>query len=333
MFLNPKNSIVRDMLLAVIISAVTIIIIFKFTNTSTTYQALFSIDVKFVILAVLLQSLSWVFWSLRIQLLAKLVSHKVSFKLAMQTTLASLFVASLAPSTVGGEPVRMKMLADDGMSYGSALTVVLAERLLDSLLFLAALATCLLLTNFVFGFGLEIGAFFLVLIILLMIFLWELIKRPDRISRLFGWVRRKRGSGKTIDLIEKQTWLFRQADIDLLKGSRREMPAMAAVTVTIWACEFLIPSVLLVGLDQGPSFLYSITAQIIITLISLLPLTPGSSGIAEFSMSYIYGKFVPVYLLGVLVALWRLITYFMGLIVGAVYVVIWLKGFVRRPGQ
>jgi uncharacterized protein (TIRG00374 family) len=321
------------MLLAIFISLVAIIIIFKFTNTSTTYHALLSIDVRFVILAVLLQALSWVFWSLRIQILAKLVAHEVSFRLAMQTTLASLFVASLAPSTAGGEPVRMKMLADDGMSYGSALTVVVAERLLDSFLFLAALAACLLLTNFVFGVGLEIGAFFLVLIILLMIFLWELINRPDRISRLFIWIRRKRGNGKTIDLIEKQTWLFRQADIDLIKGTRKEMPAMAAVTATIWACEFLIPSVLLVGLDQSPSLLYSITAQIIITLISLLPLTPGSSGIAEFSMSYIYGKFVPIYLLGVLVALWRLITYFMGLIVGAVYVAIWLKRFVRKPGQ
>jgi len=320
------------MLLAIFISLFTIIIIFKFTNTSTTYQTLLSIDVKFIILAVLLQALSWVFWSLRIQLLAKLVAHKVSFSLAMQTTLASLFVASLAPSTAGGEPVRIKMLADDGMSYGSALTVVLAERLLDSFLFLAALVVCLSLTNFVIGVGLEIGGVFLILIILLMIFLWELVKRPDRISRLFKWIRRKRGNGKTIDFIEKQAWLFRQADIDLFKETKKEMPAMAAITVTIWTCEFLIPSVLLVGLNQSPSLLFSITAQIIITIISLLPLTPGSSGVAEFSMSYIYGKFVPVYLLGILVALWRLITYFLGLLVGAVYMTVWFNRFVSKPG-
>jgi len=330
--LDLKNNLIREMLLAIFISLFAIIIIFKFTNTSTTYQALSSIDIKFVILAILIQALSWVFWSLRIQLLAKLVNHKVSFSLAMQTTLASLFVASLAPSTAGGEPVRIKMLADDGMSYGSALAVVVAERLLDSFLFLTALAICLFLTNFVAGVGLEIGAIFLILIILLMIFLWELIKRPDRISRLFNWIRRKRGSGKTIDLIEKQAWLFRQADIDLVRETRKEMPAMVAVTVTIWACEFLIPSILLVGLNQSPSLLYSITAQIIITIISLLPLTPGSSGIAEFSMSYIYGKFVPVYLLGILVALWRLITYFLGLVVGAVYTAVWLKRLVRKPG-
>ncbi len=333
MFLDLKKNIAREMILAIFISLVTITIIFKFTNTSVTYQALSSINVAFVILAIILQALSWVFWSLRIQILSKLVAQEVSFGLAMQTTLASLFVASLTPSTAGGEPVRIKMLADNGMSYGSAMTIVLAERLLDSFLFLAALAACLLLTNFVIGVGLEIGGIFLVLIILLMIFLWELIKRPDRISRLFDWIRRKRGNGKTIDFIEKQAWLFREADINLIKEARKEMPAMAAVTVIIWTCEFLIPSILLIGLNQSPSLLYSITAQIIITIISLLPLTPGSSGIAEFSMSYIYGKFVPTYLLGILVALWRLITYFMGLLVGAVYVTIWLKHFINTPGE
>ncbi len=313
------------MLLAIIISISTLIIILKFTNTSITYHALLNIDSKFIILAVLLQAISWVFWSMRIQLLAKIVAHEVSFKLAVQTTFASLFVASLTPSAAGGEPVRIKMLADNGMSYGSATTVVLAERLLDSFLFLITLTACLFLTHFAIGIGLEIGGIFLVLIILLLIFLWELIKRPDRISKLFNWLRRKRGNGRAIEFIEKQAWLFRQADIDLLKKSRREIPAMAAVTVAIWACDFLIPSVLLVGLNQGPSLLYSITSQIIITIIGLFPLTPGSSGIAEISMGYLYGKFVPTYLLGILIALWRLITYFMGLAIGAVYVMIWLR--------
>lgn len=316
------------MLLAIIISISTIIIIIKFTNTNITYHALLNVDAKFVILAVLLQAVSWVFWSARIQFLAKIVGHEVSFSLAMQTTFASLFVASLTPSAAGGEPVRIKMLADNGMSYGSAMTIVLAERLLDSFLFLIALMVCLFFTHFAIGVGLEIGGIFLFLILLLLIFLYELIKRPDRISRLFNWFKRKRGDGKAIQFIEKQAWLFRQADIDLLKKSRKEMPAMVAITLAIWACDFLIPSVLLVGLNQGPSFLYSITSQIIITIISLLPLTPGGSGIAEISMGYLYGKFVPTYLLGILVALWRLITYFMGLVIGAVYVTIWLRHFI-----
>jgi uncharacterized membrane protein YbhN (UPF0104 family) len=37
----------------------------------------------------------------------------------------------------------------------------------------------------------------------------------------------------------------------------------------------------------------------------------------ELSMSYLYSMFVPAYILGVLVLVWRVITYFTNLVVGA----------------
>jgi uncharacterized protein (TIRG00374 family) len=315
---DSRKSGTKDVIIAILISLSAIIIIFKFTNTSVTYKALSSIDVKFVFLALSLHLLSWVFWSLRIQLLALIIGHKVSFNLAFKTTLASNFLASLTPSSAGGEPMRIKMLADDGLSYGSATAVVLAERLLDSFLFLSALFVCFFLTNLVTGFGLEVGAVFLGLLIILLIFLWELIDRPERIERLIKWIGGKTGGGNTLAAVEKQIWLFREADIKLAE-ERNKIPALMVVTIFLWACEFIIPSVLLVGLGQNPSLLFSITAQIIIAIISLAPLTPGGSGVAEISMSYLYSMFVPSYLLGVLVGLWRLITYFTNLIVGAIF--------------
>jgi uncharacterized protein (TIRG00374 family) len=313
------NSRFKEMLLAVLMSVGAIIFLLKFTNTDITYQALSRIDIKFVLLALSLHVISWIFWSVRIQLLTVLVEHKVTFGLAFRTTLASNFLAAMTPSSAGGEPLRIKMLADDGMSYGSATAVVLVERLLDSFLFIGALAFTLFLSNVFTGFGLKVGVVFLALLILEMIFLWELINRPEKIEKLLDWARRRTGGGKIMDAVEKEIWLFRAASIKLAERSRTQMPALMAVTIALWSCEFLIPSVLLVGLGQGPSLLYSITAQIIIVIITLAPLTPGSSGVVEISMGYLYSMFVPSYLIGVLVALWRIITYFTNLIVGAVF--------------
>jgi uncharacterized protein (TIRG00374 family) len=309
----------KEMLLAILISIGAIILLLKFTNTAITYQALSRIDIKFVILALSLHVISWVFWSLRIQILTILVGHRVTFGLAFRTTLASNFLAAMTPSSAGGEPLRIKMLADDGMSYGSATAVVLVERLLDSFLFVTALALTLFLSNVFTGFGLKVGIVFLALLILEMIFLWELINRPKKIERLLDWARRRTGGGRIMDAVEKETWLFREASIKLAENSRTQIPTLMAVTIALWSCEFLIPSVLLIGLGQSPSLLYSITAQIIIVIITLAPLTPGSSGVVEISMGYLYSMFVPSYLIGVLVALWRGITYFSNLIVGAVF--------------
>ncbi|VVB71502.1 Lysylphosphatidylglycerol synthase TM region [uncultured archaeon] len=309
----------KDILIALLISLLAIIAILKFTNADISYEALSSISTRFVLLALFLHFLSWLFWSFRIQILATTVGHRASFNLALKTTLASNFLASLMPSSAGGEPVRIKMLADDGMSYGSATAVVLAERLLDGFLFLSAFVVLNFLSDKVTGFGLEVGVVFLLLIIFLLIFLWELIERPERIERLIKWAKLKTRGAKIVFAIEEQIWQFREADIKFAR-ERNRIPAMIAVTIFIWTCEFLVPPVLLVGLGQKPSIILSTAAQIIIAIISLAPLTPGSSGVAELSMSYLYSMFVPSSLLGVLVALWRLITYFTNLIVGAIFV-------------
>lgn len=319
MSFNYRKSGAMGVLIPSLISFFVIIIILKLTNTVITYDVLTSIGVKFVLLALSLHLLSWLFGSLRIQLLAFIIGHKISFYLAFKTTLASNFLASLTPSSVGGEPMRIKMLADNGLSYGSAMAIVLAERLLDSILLLSALVVCFFLKELVPGLGLKVGAAFLGILILLMIFLWMLIHNPESIKQLINWVRGKTKGGKTLTAVEKQIWLFREAVITLA-GERIRMPTLFVVTIILWACEFLIPSVLLVGLGRNPSLISSITAQIIVSLISLAPLTPGWSGIAEVSMSYLYSMFVPSYLLGVLVGLWRLITYFTNLTAGAIFV-------------
>ena len=70
-------------------------------------------------------------------------------------------------------------------------------------------------------------------------------------------------------------------------------------------------------MGSDPSLLSSITAQIILVIIGLLPLTPGGSGVAELSMSYLYSMFVSPTLLGPLVILWRITTYFSNIVVGA----------------
>jgi uncharacterized protein (TIRG00374 family) len=221
------------------------------------------------------------------------------------------------------------MLADDGMSYGSATAVAVGERLMDSVFFVAALALFLMASGFFTGFGLEIGAIFLVILVLFLTFLWQLVVRPVRIARSLEWIKKKTGNRPIVLSIEREVWLFRDAGIQLAGEILHRMPVMAAVTTLIWMCDFLVPSALLAGMGAKPNFLLSITAQIILAIIGLLPLTPGGSGVAELSMSYLYSMFVSPVLLVPLVVLWRLITYFFNIVVGATLtgasIMIWRK--------
>lgn len=215
------------------------------------------------------------------------------------------------------------------MSYGSATAVAVGERLLDSIFFVAALAIFLTISGFMTGFGLEIGAIFFILLLLFIIFLGELAARPDRITRLLAWAKIKTGNRPIISSIEKQVWLFRDAGIQLARETMRHIPAMITLSALIWICDFLVPSALLVGMGQDPKFLFSITAQIILAIIGILPLTPGGSGVTELSMSYLYSMFVTPALLGPLVALWRIITYFINIIVGVAFAGDSINGIIK----
>ncbi|MDD1762805.1 MAG: flippase-like domain-containing protein [Methanothrix sp.] len=319
MSIKFKNENAKAALLATFMSLASIIVILKFTDTNVSWKMISEVQGKFLVLGLVLHMLSWIFYAVRLKFLASLAGHEISFRLSLISTLASNFLAALTPSSAGGEPLRIKMLADDGMSYGSATAVAVGERLLDSIFFVAALAIFLIFSNFLTGFGLKIGAFFVILLFLLLTFLWQLVSRPERISGFIAWLKKKTGNRPIVYSIEKEIWLFRDAGIQLAREALRRTPAMAVLTALIWMCDFLVPSALLVGMGADPKFLLSITSQIILAIIAILPLTPGGSGVAELSMSYLYSMFVPPLLLGPLVILWRVSTYFSNIVVGAAF--------------
>jgi uncharacterized protein (TIRG00374 family) len=316
----------KQILLATSISIISIIIILKLTGTADTWKALSQIDIKFLVLAFILHALSWTFYSLRLKFLTSMAGHNVSFGLSFRSTLATAFVGSLTPSAIGGEPIRIKILADDGMSYGAATAVAVIERLLDSFFFVLALAFFLIVTGFLTGFGLEVAGIFLIILILSLIFLWQVVVMPERIERLMEWIKKKTGKKKIVDAFERELWLFRDAGIHLAERTLVDTPLMAALTAMIWLIDALVPSAILIGLGTDPNYLFSITSQLILSIISLLPLTPGGVGVTELSMTYLYSNFVQKNLLGPLVILWRLITYFANIAVGSAFAGASIKG-------
>jgi uncharacterized protein (TIRG00374 family) len=79
------------------------------------------------------------------------------------------------------------------------------------------------------------------------------------------------------------------------------------------------------GLGLPPSLGNSIFAQIIIALVSMIPLTPGASGIAEISATSLYALFVPTAILGVFILLWRLIMFYLNVLLGLVGTILIVK--------
>ncbi len=307
----------------VIISITAIAFIFKLTETNLTWGMVSKARPEMLIFAFILHSFFWFFWALRLKTLSSYLKHKIPYRNAVEITLSSVFLASITPSSVGGEPARVKMLSDRGMGVGSASAVAIAERTLDASFFIVALPLLLIFSGFSTDIGMKIGIIFAVPFILFIFLLSRVIQKPERIDLLLAKIHpllekflKEERAQRVSTRLRSEVSMFSKAALNLAGHSFIQLAIVFLFTSGLWLFEFLVPSALLIAFHQDPFFLYSVTSQVILVMLSLVPVTPGSSGIAELGMSYLYSNFVNIYTLGLLVGLWRGITYFSNLIIG-----------------
>lgn len=310
-------------LIALAISVITIAMIFKITNVQITVSDIKKLDFRYIAIAFLLQFSFWLLWALRLKIITETLGKRLRFLSSLEITLSSMFFAAITPSSAGGEPIRAKLIGDICKSYGTASAVVLIERLLDAMFFAVALPILVIITDFSIGFGFKVAGIFSVSLIGFLFILYLLFKDPERLDKLIIYINYKilrKFLGRRVNAMTEKTLKeahnFRNALIEIINAKKSSTTLIILITIFMWILGFLIPSFILLAMDKDPVYLLSITAQLIIVVVSLIPLTPGSSGIAEGSMAYLYSNFVPSNVLGVLVAIWRFITYYLNLLFG-----------------
>ena len=98
--------------------------------------------------------------------------------------------------------------------------------------------------------------------------------------------------------------------------------ASGILTMCMWFSAWLIASFILMGLGLNPFFIESIASQVILIIIIMMPTTPGAAGVTEGSAGGLYYFIIGasnLYILGVFILIFRVITYYMNLMIGAFF--------------
>lgn len=309
------------------ISIISTILVLLFTIDATTFIYLRKINPYFLILALIINMLSWVVWGFRIKILANSLDNNLKLINSIKIVIASSLVAALTPSNIGGEPVRLHFLHRNGLTIGDASVVTLGERLIDGLFIGLAAPIAFFLAKDIIEDEL-IRMFFMVaalmLLMLLCIFIYGLfhINHFKVFSSFFiRFIAKLIGKTNKIDYWTK---LLNIIIDDFDKSIKKMLNNKASLFMTIlctivyWILIFIIPSFILIGLGSSPMWVYSISAQIILTLIMIIPITPGGSGIAEISFISIYAAFVDSSILGVVAVVWRFVAFHSTIIISSI---------------
>ncbi len=299
------------------------------TFDTTTLDELQKCNPWIILLAFVMHLFSLGFWALRIKLMCRSLGYKVPFLHSFNLVCSNMFLASVTPSQIGGEPVRVYELTKVHVPGGEATAVVIMERVFDAIVLATGTVISVFLLSLFFADLNFPEAFMIIAYIAAFVFAGLLLlfliiaknqawsnKVVNKLLRLFG---RK----KSPDIIQRYQ---RKIDIHMEKfyvtlrhftgKSKTGMFYGLVFSALYWINEFVIASVLMVGLCLPPNYLLSFIFMILITVIMMIPLTPGGVGISEVSMAGFYALIIPTSLIGVFVLLWRLIMYYFNIAIG-----------------
>lgn len=296
-----------------------------------TYQS-----ILWLLLALLFTALRDLGYIFRIR---HLTDKALSWKSGFNVIMLWEFASALTPSVVGGSGIAMFILNRENIPLGRSTATVMVTALLDELFyvimvpiifFFAAREALFPASLNVEFFELPIRAIFWVgygvMVALSVIVSYAIFFRPRAFKYILlnifrlGFLRRWRPQVLQVgDDIITASQEFRNKDFIFWWKA-------GVTTMLSWTSRFLVLNCIIAAFFVVDDHVLLYARQLVMWVILLIGVTPGSSGIAEIAFGGFFKDFITVAGVGGALALiWRLFTYYIYMFVGSAVLPRWLR--------
>ncbi len=308
-----RKTILYGTLLLVIILCLSFAYIVLKTFTKETFQMIFNLKRRYVVISLLLLLLFHTFDNLRLYILSKAVNLRYSFLYGYVMSFVNTFGATVTPAHIGGEAIAVYMLLRKGGSIHKVMSVVTMKTLSGLSFFLLGLP----------------------------LLLWHLKEKPQRIvpvlevllaaSLAFGvfyllinFVLRKNRQRPQVKKLRES--LRKYLDYLRIYGYKRKRYLLASVlsSLALYLCFLSIAPVLVRAFGKDVSFTELFLAQMSLLYAIFVSPTPGGSGVGEIGGLAVFAGFLEPFELGVFVILWRIITQYLSALIGGFFLALCL---------
>ena len=314
-----KNTII---LLSITVIILYIILKDDFNDIVKTFKMM---DIKFILVALLFYFLS-IFIKGFVNYLITNNKEKLSLKEAVKHNLIAQFFNGITPFSTGGQPMEVYMLTEHDIPVTKA-----TNQTIQSFIFYQiALVICGILAvlyNFFYqifpkvkilqhlvllGFAINIA----VVIVLIMISYSKSITK--KISKVFVILSKK------FHLKIKEENIYTKMEdyyngFQELKHRKGLMVIGVILNIASLLCLYSIPLFILYGMNDFAhlTIVETLTSSAYVYVIGAFVPIPGASGGIEFGFTKFYSNFITSSKLSAVLLLWRFITYYLGIILGA----------------
>ena len=281
-----------------------------------------------------------IFYAWRLKILS---DHEFTFKHAVELVFIWEFASAISPTSIGGSAVAVFFLSQEKISAAKAVSIVLYTVIVDTFFFLTSLVFLYMifgptlirpdLTSLMSGYGFTFMAVWLFMLFYGGVLLLGLF-RP----RVIRWILI---SISKIPFIRRFRHSLIQTgqDVVVTSAELRKKPfsfhfKTILLTIGAWVTRFatvnfIILALLEVNWSFMEHFLVYARAETMYVITQFSP-TPGGSGVMELMFSGFFKDFISPALGSVGALLWRLITYYPYLVIGALIIPNWIRRVIRN---
>jgi glycosyltransferase 2 family protein len=294
-----------------------------------------------IMLAVVMMCIRDIAYMYRIKVLS---GNEITWRRSFPVIMLWEFSSAVTPTMIGGTALAFFILNKEKVKMGRSIAVVLTTSFLDELFFVLAVPLVFLfvgkanlfisLDSITIGTPTDAGGiyyfFWLGYYIILgytLLVAYALFINP----RAVKWLLLKLFSLPLLRRWKQGAWQTGN-DMIIASGEIKHQPAMYWVksfgaTIFSWTARYMVINCIIMAFIQHGWYENMIiyARQLVMWIILLVSPTPGASGIAEVIFSRFLGEMVPAGISDSLALLWRLISYYPYLFIGAIILPRWVK--------
>lgn len=328
-FLN-KNKGKINIIILVIITGIVLYFSLKDEFNEIVNQIL-NINIGYLCLAFLAVISYWLLRSLALHKFTKKIKGNNKYSSSFQLMLRTQFFNAITPFSTGGQPYQIYYLKQEGVSTTLATSIIIQNFIVYqiALVLLGIIAVCsnfafhmfdkvsllqhlvligfitntlVIIVMFIVSFSHKLNKKLISLGITILTKLHLVKDREQKLKEWYAYIERFHEGAKV--LLENKWEFFKNIVYNII--------ALVAL--------YSIPVILLYSMGDYTSFnpLEAIATSAYVMLIGSFVPIPGASGGLEFGFISFYGNFIGGAKLKAIMLLWRFVTYYFGLIVGAV---------------
>ena len=254
------------------------------------------------------------------------------------------FASCVMPSVVGGSTVATFIINKEGIPLGKSLAYVMVTAMLDNLYFLIAAPIVLLATQgpifpdveglsfsvsssleVVFIISYALMAFYALLMVYALFFKPQAVKRLLLRITSLPFLRRWRQSAFKHG--NELVWASQQ-----IKGKSWSYWFRAAIsTAFVWTARYYVVSCIIAAFIplSFDEHLIIFARNFVWKVVLLVAVTPGGAGIVEATFKVFFQDFIGPSLLVLILLFYRIVTYYLYLVLGSVFLPRWIARVFR----